>query len=121
MTPRLAPVLLLLLAACVVGEDQNNCNATACQGCCGISGRCESGTTDHLCGTGALACTDCTLKGMRCDVASRSCVVMGSCGAGRCNTGSGSATPCCPTDQPCQSGTQCYTRAQKPVGATCCP
>jgi len=123
---RLALVLGVLLpaAACVVGEDQSNCVTTACHGCCGIGGRCENGITDRACGTAALACVDCTLRGMKCDAASRSCVTPcpgGACAAGRCNTCNGSATPCCPTAQPCQLGTQCYPRASAPAGSQCCP
>lgn len=117
----LALSLLLLGSACVVGEDQSNCVATACRGCCGIGGRCESGTSDRSCGGAALACVDCTLKGMRCDFAMQSCVPSGTCAAGRCNTGSGTATPCCPTNMPCASGTQCFARASAPAGSKCCP
>ncbi|MBL8951399.1 MAG: hypothetical protein JNK82_11510 [Myxococcaceae bacterium] len=118
---RLVAMLFLLLAACVAGEDASNCNAIACGGCCGVGGRCESGEDDRACGGDALACIDCTRMGLVCNGASQRCVAPGTCGALQCNTGNGTATPCCPLAFPCASGTQCFSRANAPAGARCCP
>jgi hypothetical protein len=117
---RACVLMLLLSAACVSGEDPNNCVAAACGGCCGIGGKCEEGFSDRACGRGARACVDCTLTGQRCDEVVQGCTSAPACGSGLCNTGSGTSTPCCPITQPCSFANVCSTRANARPGATCC-
>lgn len=113
-------LLLVLVSACVSGEDQSNCVPTACGGCCGVGGKCEAGTKDRACGSAARACIDCTLASQRCDELTQACTSLAPCEVGRCNTGSGTATPCCPLAFPCASGTSCFGRMNPPPGSSCC-
>lgn len=80
--------------------DKGQCNSTNCAGCC--SGNlCVVGTQDIGCGSGAVACQDCTADGGLCmGVAPSSGVVQGcgyDCLAGfACNTFCPTASGCGP-------------------------
>lgn len=64
------------------GGGLGPCGAQSCaMGCCDENGVCQAGTSDTVCGTGNIACTDCTALKKTCQ--------MGQCGAGGGTTSSG--------------------------------
>jgi hypothetical protein len=70
---RLVLGLLLGLSACAPGGDENNCQPLTCAGCCTPDGTCRIGNDEHVCGSGAAACADCTKTATRCQGLPLSC------------------------------------------------
>jgi hypothetical protein len=96
--------------ACVVCPSDKNCDPgkgtcsttkpcgpSTCKGCCDANGKCVSGGQDVTCGTGGVACMDCT-------------ATVRSCVAGECAKtqvcGSGNCLGCCDLSGNCRIGSE---------------
>ena len=64
---------LLLLCACISGEDETNCLPISCSGCCAVDGTCQVGTQNAQCGAKGARCVDCTKSNSTCNASAQQC------------------------------------------------
>ncbi len=113
------------------------CGPNNCKGCCNGT-TCVSAETDTQCGTGGLACTNCTSQNEFCDTSSGQCQSQppkcgpnnckGCCSGGVCKTsetdtlcglGGLSCTDCTQNKETCSNGT-CSTSCTPQTCPGCC-
>jgi hypothetical protein len=84
--------------SCVAGSCQSStaCSAVNCPNGCCYKGSCMPGDNSGLCGTGGVACVDCSSSGQVCDATKKQCVT-GQCGP----SGPGACAGCCDSTGKC--------------------
>jgi hypothetical protein len=100
------------------GDDASASCAEACpNGCCDPTGKCVRGTADGECGTGGVACQDCSSAGLTCQ--SNACFPPAGADSGGGSSCNASSCPSCiPYFVPCcKSNDQCGCSLLFPPGA----